>query len=89
LINVLIVVGTFELASVILYEAGLGFLGLSVPPEIPSWGNMLAEGREYLSTSWWLAAFPGLAILITSLGVNLFGDWLRDRFDPHHVALPQ
>jgi ABC-type dipeptide/oligopeptide/nickel transport system permease subunit len=83
LLGVIITVGTFEMAAMILYEAGLGFLGLSVPPTTPSWGNMLAIGRNYLATSWWLATFAGLAIMLTTFGVNLLGDWLRDVLDPH------
>jgi len=82
LVGVIITVATFEIANMILLEAGLGFLGLSVPPTIPSWGNMLAEGRNYLASAWWLASFAGLAILITTLGINLMGDWLRDTLDP-------
>lgn len=83
LIGVIITVATFEMAAMILYEAGLGFLGLSVPPTVPSWGNMLADGRNYLATSWWLATFAGVGILLTTLGINLLGDWLRDVLDPH------
>lgn len=82
LIGPLITVGTFEMAGMIFYEAGLGFLGLSVPPSVPSWGNMLQAGRLYLIESPWIATFPGLAILLTSLGMNLVGDWLRDVLDP-------
>jgi ABC-type dipeptide/oligopeptide/nickel transport system permease subunit len=82
LIGPLITVATFEMSAMILYEAGLGFLGLSVPPSVPSWGNMLSAGRKYISISPWIAAFPGLAIMITSLGMNLLGDWLRDILDP-------
>jgi ABC-type dipeptide/oligopeptide/nickel transport system permease subunit len=82
LVGVIITVATFEIANMILLEAGLGFLGLSVPPTIPSWGNMLAEGRNYLASAWWLASFAGLAILCTTLGINLLGDWLRDTLDP-------
>ncbi|HEV8675715.1 MAG TPA: ABC transporter permease [Methylomirabilota bacterium] len=74
---VLVVVAAFEMAAMILYEAGVGFLGLSVPPMVPSWGNMLADGRSYLTTSWWIATFPGLAILAATLGINLVGDALR------------
>jgi ABC-type dipeptide/oligopeptide/nickel transport system permease subunit len=74
---VLVVLAAFETAAMILYEAGVGFLGLSVPPTVPSWGNMLADGRNYLTTSWWIATFPGLAILGATLGINLLGDWLR------------
>jgi peptide/nickel transport system permease protein len=79
----LITLATFEMAAMILYESGLGFLGLSVPPAIPSWGNMLGDGRNHLTTSWWLATFPGLAIMLTSLGINLLGEWLRVELDPH------
>jgi len=76
------VIATFELARAIIFEAALSFLGLGVPPSIPSWGNMLAEGRQYLDTSWWMGTFPGLAIMITVMGVNILGDGLRDAFDP-------
>ncbi|MFQ5615577.1 MAG: ABC transporter permease [Anaerolineales bacterium] len=82
LIGPLITLATFEMSAMIFYEAGLGFLGLSVPPSVPSWGNMLANGRKYLTSSPWIAAFPGLAIMFTSLGMNLLGDWLRDVLDP-------
>jgi len=82
LIGPLITLATFEMSAMIFYEAGLGFLGLSVPPTIPSWGNMLAAGRKYLQLYPWIAAFPGLAIMFTSLGMNLLGDWLRDVLDP-------
>lgn len=78
----MITVATFEMSAMIFYEAGLGFLGLSVPPEVPSWGNMLAVGRQYLTTSPWIATFPGVAIMITSLAMNLLGDWLRNANDP-------
>lgn len=79
----LITLVTFEMAAMILYESGLGFLGLSVPPGVPSWGNMLSEGRSHLTTAWWLATFPGLAVMVTSLGINLLGEWLRVELDPH------
>jgi ABC-type dipeptide/oligopeptide/nickel transport system permease subunit len=82
LIGPLITVATFEVSAMIFYEAGLGFLGLSVPPTVPSWGNMLSVGRLYLVNAPWLATFPGLAIMFTSLGMNLLGDWLRDVLDP-------
>ncbi len=82
LIGPLITLATFEMSAMIFYEAGLGFLGLSVPPSVPSWGNMLAEGRKYLSSYPWLTTFPGLAIMLTSMGMNLSGDWLRDVLDP-------
>ncbi|MBL0714649.1 MAG: ABC transporter permease [Desulfosarcina sp.] len=82
LIGPLITIATFEMSAMIFYEAGLGFLGLSVPPSIPSWGNMLAVGRKYLTIYPWIATFPGLAIVFTGLGMNLLGDWLRDVLDP-------
>ena len=76
------VVATFSVARMILAEASLSFLGLGIPPPQPSWGAMLDDGRNYLTTGWWLALFPGLAILAVVLGVNLIGDWLRDVLDP-------
>jgi peptide/nickel transport system permease protein len=76
------VVATFSVARVIIAEASLSFLGLGIPPPAPSWGAMLDEGRNYLTTGWWLALFPGLAILAVVLGINLVGDWLRDLLDP-------
>lgn len=77
-----LVVGTLELARVIIMDSALSFLGLGVQPPTPSWGKMLADGRVYLSSAWWAVTFPGLAIVLTVLSVNLFGDWLRDYFDP-------
>jgi len=77
-----LVVATLELARVIIMDAALSFLGLGVQPPNPSWGRMLADGRVYISTAWWIVTFPGLAILLTVLSVNLLGDWLRDYFDP-------
>jgi len=82
LIGPLATLATFETSAMIFYEAGLGFLGLSVPPQVPSWGNMLALGRRFLTTQPWMAIFPGLAIALTTLGINLLGDWLRDAIDP-------
>lgn len=82
LIGPLITLASFEMSAMIFYEAGLGFLGLSVPPSVPSWGNMLSEGRKYLVNDHWLTTFPGLAIMFTSMGMNLAGDWLRDVLDP-------
>ncbi len=79
----LIVLGTFEIALVIIQESSLSFLGLGVPPSVPTWGTMLAEGRSYMHAAPWLSVFPGLAILITVLGLNLLGDGLRDVLDPH------
>jgi peptide/nickel transport system permease protein len=76
------VVATFSVARTIIAEASLSFLGLGIPPPAPSWGAMLDEGRNYLTTGWWLALFPGLAILAVVLGINVVGDWLRDTLDP-------
>ncbi|HEU4366765.1 MAG TPA: ABC transporter permease [Methylomirabilota bacterium] len=78
----LVVVATFSVARTIIAEASLSFLGLGIPPPAPSWGAMLDEGRNYLTTGWWLALFPGLAILGVVLGINVVGDWLRDTLDP-------
>ncbi len=80
-----LVVATLELARIIIMDAALSFLGLGVQPPTPSWGRMLAEGRTYLSTAWWIVTFPGLAIVLTVLSVNLVGDWLRDYFDPRQL----
>jgi peptide/nickel transport system permease protein len=76
------VVATFSVARTIIAEASLSFLGLGIPPPAPSWGAMLDEGRNYITTGWWLALFPGVAILLLVLGINLVGDWLRDVLDP-------
>lgn len=76
------VISTFSLATIILIEASLSFLGLGVPPTIPTWGSMLNESRAYMDPSWWTSIFPGLAIFVTVLGVNLLGDGVRDAYDP-------
>ncbi len=81
-ISSVIVLSTLQVATNILLEAGLTFLGLGVDPSIPSWGGMLADGRTYVTNAWWVATFPGFAIMFTVLGVNLLGDWLRDELDP-------
>ena len=78
-----IILATLGLGTTIIAESSLSFLGLGVDPETPSWGSMLAEGRAYLDSAWWVAAFPGLAITVTVLAVNLIGDALRDQLDPH------
>ena len=79
----LIVIGSFNVASVILAEASLSFLGLGVPPDVPTWGAMLAESRDQLiANRWWLALYPGIAIMVTVLSLNILGDWLRDFMDP-------
>ncbi len=82
LIGPVITLATIEMSAMIFYEAGLSFLGLSVPPSVPSWGNMLANGRQYLTYHPWIATIPGVAIAVTVLGMNLLGDWLRDVLDP-------
>lgn len=78
----IIVMASFTMADTILAEAGLSFLGLGLNPRIPTWGQMLSDGRDYLQTNWWIALIPGIAISLTVLGINLFGDWLRDYLDP-------
>jgi peptide/nickel transport system permease protein len=77
-----IVISTLEVAQMIIAEASLSFLGLGVQPPTPTWGGMIAEGRTYIGTRWWLSTIPGLMILLTVLALNLFGDWLRDVLDP-------
>jgi peptide/nickel transport system permease protein len=78
-----LVLATVSLGANIIAESSLSFLGLGVDPQTPSWGSMLADGRAYLASAWWVAALPGLAISLTVLAVNLVGDWLRDELDPH------
>jgi peptide/nickel transport system permease protein len=78
----ILVIWTLEVARVILMESALSFLGLGVPPPTPSWGRMLAEGRDYLTVASWIATYPGIAIMITVLGINFLGDGLRDLLDP-------
>ena len=82
--NVIIVVATLEVGSVILAESILSFLGAGVPPPTPAWGSMISDGRDYLLTgsAWWTTVFPGVAIFLTVLAFNFIGDWLRDRWDP-------
>jgi peptide/nickel transport system permease protein len=82
IITPVIVVSSLNLAQLIVAEAAISFLGFGVQPPQISWGNMLAEGRDYLINAWWLATFPGLALAFASLGINLTGDWLRDTLDP-------
>jgi ABC-type dipeptide/oligopeptide/nickel transport system permease subunit len=85
LASTIIVMASLEVARMIILESFLSFLGLGIQPPVPSWGSMLGEGRVYMLTHWWLAAFPGAAIFVTTLGINLFGDGLRDILDPHRV----
>lgn len=84
----LIVLGTLQVGTVIIMEASLSFLGVGVPPPAPAWGTMIAEGRSYVLSAWWICIFPGLAILLTVLVANLLGDGLADRLDPGRRAEP-
>jgi peptide/nickel transport system permease protein len=77
-----IVIASFSVASVIIAEASLSFLGLGIPPSVPSWGGMLSEGRAYIERAWWLVTFPGLALMLTVLSINVLGDAVRDTLDP-------
>jgi peptide/nickel transport system permease protein len=83
LVSLIVVIATLQVARVIILESFLSFLGLGIQPPTPAWGNMLGEGRVYLLNSWWIAAFPGLAIFVTTLAINLMGNGLRDWLDPH------
>jgi peptide/nickel transport system permease protein len=82
LMNTMIVLATLEVAAAILLESTLSFLGVGVPPPTPTWGIMVADGRQYVELAWWTVTFPGLAIMLTVLAVNLLGDTLRDKLDP-------
>jgi peptide/nickel transport system permease protein len=77
-----IVLATLDVATTIIAESSLSFLGLGVQPPTVTWGGMLADGRQFIATSWWLATVPGLAIMVTVLGIIFLGDWLRDELDP-------
>ena len=82
-INTLIVVATLQVGIVILLESTLSFLGAGVPPPTPAWGSMVSDGRDKLAGGvWWISTFPGVAIMVTVMSLNLFGDWLRDTLDP-------
>ncbi len=81
-LNTLVVLLSLQIGWVIIVEASLSFLGAGVPPPTPTWGSMIAEGRDYIASAWWVSFFPGLAILVTVLAFNLCGDWLRDALDP-------
>jgi len=81
-VNTLIVLATLQVGFVILLESSLSFLGAGIPRPTPAWGLMVADGRELIVTAWWISMFPGLAIMLTVLSMNLLGDWLRDHLDP-------
>jgi peptide/nickel transport system permease protein len=81
-VNSLVVLATLQVGYVILLESTLSFLGAGLPRPMPAWGLMIADGRELIVTAWWVSMFPGLAIMLTVLSLNLLGDWLRDHLDP-------
>ena len=80
--NTLVVLVTLQIGYVIIVEASLSFLGAGIPPPTPAWGSMIAEGRDFVTSAWWVSLLPGLAILLVVLAFNLLGDWLRDTLDP-------
>jgi peptide/nickel transport system permease protein len=82
ILNTLVVLLTLQLGWVIIVEATLSFLGAGIPPPEPAWGSMTADGRNYITTAWWLTIIPGMAIMLVVLAFNLIGDWLRDILDP-------
>ena len=81
-LNTLVVLVTLQIGYVIIVEASLSFLGAGIPPPTPAWGSMIAEGRDFVTSAWWVSSLPGLAILLVVLAFNLLGDWLRDTLDP-------
>jgi peptide/nickel transport system permease protein len=80
--NSVVVLSTLQVGWAIVVESALSFLGAGIPPPEPTWGNLVAEGRDVLDSAWWISVFPGLAIMLVVLSFNLFGDWLRDALDP-------
>ncbi len=85
ILSPLIVIASFAIATNIINEASLSFLGVGVPPTTPTWGGMLSEGRNYLRLAWWVSTLPGIALMLTVYSVNVIGDWLRDYLDPRLV----
>lgn len=81
-VNTIVVMATLQIGVVIVLEATLSFLGIGIPRPTPAWGLLVADGRQLVVSAWWISFFPGMAILLTVLSVNLLGDWLRDRLDP-------
>ncbi len=82
LINIVIVLATLQVGSLILTESVLSYLGIGIPAPQPAWGSMVAEGREFISIAWWISVMPGAAIFMTVFAFNFLGDWLRDYYDP-------
>ena len=82
LFNTVMVMASLQVGSLVVTESVLSFLGVGIPAPAPSWGSMVSEGRNYISTAWWISFFPGIAILLIVFSMNFLGDWLRDRLDP-------
>src|SRR3712207_6371190 len=82
LLNSMVVLATLQIATIVLMEAALSFLGVGIPPPTPAWGLMIAEGREVLEKAWWVSAMPGIGLSLVILSANMAGDWLRDYLDP-------
>ena len=82
LVNSIVILATLNVATVIIAEAGLSFLGVGIAQDSISWGIMISQGRDLISIAWWLVTVPGIAIIVVSLVVNVFGDWMRDFLDP-------
>jgi peptide/nickel transport system permease protein len=82
LVNTVMVLATLQLGRAIIIEASITFLGLGIQPPATAWGLIISDGRIYMATAWWVPTFAGIAIMITVLGANLLGDWLRDKLDP-------
>jgi len=82
LFNTVMVMASLQVGSLVVTESVLSFLGVGIPAPAPTWGSMVSEGRNYISTAWWISFFPGIAILLIVFSMNFLGDWLRDRLDP-------
>lgn len=82
IVNTTVVIATLRVGGLILSEASLSFLGAGIPASTPSWGVMIAEGRAYLDSAWWISTIPGIALFAVVMSMNFLGDWMRDRFDP-------
>ena len=80
--NLLLVLASLRVGGLILTEASLSFLGVGIPANVPSWGQMISDGRDTLDDAWWVSFFPGLGIFLTVMAMNFLGDWIRDRTDP-------